>query len=64
MKNKAPFYCRIRPELLRDLRKLAGLEDATITSILEAALEAHLPARLGKHGLEPQQPTWRSWGQL
>ncbi len=51
-------------ELLRDLRKLARLEDATITSIIEAALEAHLPARLDKHGVEPQPPAWRSWGQV
>ena len=64
MNTKAPFYCRIRVELLRDLRKLARLEDATITSIVEAALEAHLPARLDKHGVEPQPPAWRSWGQV
>ena len=64
MSDKAPFYCRIRSELLRDLRKLAGLEETTITSIIDDALTAHLPARLNRHGLEPQPPAWRSWGQL
>lgn len=64
MNLKLPLYCKIRPDLMLNLRRLAGLEDRTITSIVEAALEAHLPARLDKHGVKPQPPAWRLWGQV
>ena len=64
MHKKLPLYCKIRPDLMQNLRRLAGLEDCTITSIIEAALEGHLTARLDKHGVEAQPAAWRSWGQV
>jgi len=57
MEKKQPFYIRLRPDLMSDLRLEAKRQGVAMTEIIEAALDAQFgPLRGSVVNLEDHMP--------
>ena len=46
--RKLPFFIKLKPKLMSDLREVATLGNVTMTSIIETALAEYLKKMRGK----------------
>ena len=56
---KSPYFLRLRADLLQDLRMVSVTKDVTVTSIIEEALDHHLPSIIKSIVASPDDmPRW------